>query len=223
MPKLSPQLINDLFNQTFTQDNLIQNHVMTEDGYLYALGLRRWLRQNKSSITHAIESQLNNEQRHPPHAMTVATDSYDRDAKEQQHQQLIVCNDGLGRALQSAQRVDAGEAYIRQVNGQLQTGISGPIVNIVKQRWAISGRVEYDNKGLVVRAYQPYFLDDWRYISDDSARKDTYADTHIYDPLGREIKVITAKGYLRRTQHFPWFVISEDENDTAAEVGAHQN
>ena len=134
-----------------------------------------------------------------------------------------MCSDGFGRALQSAQRVETGEAYIRQENGNLLTENKQPAVATIDQRWAVSGRVEYDNKGLAIRAYQPYFLDDWRYISDDSARTDTYADTHVYDPLGREIKVITAKGYLRRAQYFPWFVISEDENDTAAEVSASKN
>lgn len=150
--------------------------------------------------------------------MTVVTDRYDNDVEKQQHHQAIVFSDGFGRTLQSAQRVEEGQAYFREENGKLESNNDGLIVSFTEQRWAVSGRVEYDNKGLAVRAYQPYFLNDWRYISDDSARKDTYADTHVYDPLGREIKVITAKGYIRRAQYFPWFVISEDENDTATEV-----
>ncbi|MEW5561939.1 hypothetical protein AB1287_17090 [Enterobacter asburiae] len=85
-------------------------------------------------------------------------------------------------------------------------------------RWAVSGRTEYDNKGQAVHTYQPYFLDSWKYVSDDSARHDLYADTHYYDPLGREWQVKTAQGWLRRTLFTPWFVVSEDENDTAAEV-----
>lgn len=34
--------------------------------------------------------------------------------------------------------------------------------------------------------------------------------------MGRLIRVVTAKGYLRRTQYYPWFVVKEDENDTEA-------
>lgn len=208
-----------------TLENLIQNQFITEEGYICTLGYRRWLRQSKYPFSEAMGIEIDNhtQLRHPPHAMTVVTDSYDRDQKKQQHQQAIVCSDGFGRALQSAQRVETGEAYIRQENGNLLTENKQPAVATIDQRWAVSGRVEYDNKGLAIRAYQPYFLDDWRYISDDSARTDTYADTHVYDPLGREIKVITAKGYLRRAQYFPWFVISEDENDTAVEVSASKN
>lgn len=29
---------------------------------------------------------------------------------------------------------------------------------------------EYGNKGQVIRTYQPYYLDDWRYVADDSTR-----------------------------------------------------
>lgn len=39
-----------------------------------------------------------------------------------------------------------------------------------------------------------------------------------YDPLGRESRVVTALGYLRRMRYYPWFTIAEDENDTLNEV-----
>jgi hypothetical protein len=79
---------------------------------------------------------------------------------------------------------------------------------------ATSGKVEYDNKGQPVRSYQPYFIDDWRYLADTAMRSCGYADTHYYDATGREAQVITAKGYLRRNGYFPWFTVAEDENDT---------
>lgn len=200
-----------------TREILINSQFITEEGYLCALGSRRWLQQSQYRLSEFMTMEINSPWRSPPHAMTVVTDHYDRDTQTQQHQQLIVCSDGFGRTLQVAQRVDPGEAYLREEDGSLSHDSHGLTVATTEQRWAVSGRVEYDNKGLAVRAYQPYFLNDWRYISDDSARQDAYADTHSYDPLGRESQVITAKGYLRRTQYFPWFVISEDENDTAAE------
>lgn len=59
-----------------------------------------------------------------------------------------------------------------------------------------------------------YFLNTWEYVSDDSARQDLYADTHHYDPPGREVSVVTAKGWQRRVLYTPWFVVNEDENDT---------
>jgi hypothetical protein len=95
-----------------------------------------------------------------------------------------------------------------------------PVMTETAFRWAVSGRTEYDNKGQAIRTYLPYFLDSWEHVSNDSARQDLYADTHYYDPVGREWQVITAKGWLRRMLFTPWFVVSEDENDTLEEVKA---
>ncbi|MBS1205283.1 MAG: Insecticidal toxin complex protein [Proteobacteria bacterium] len=151
----------------------------------------------------------------PPHTVTLTTDRYDSDAAQQVRQQ-VVFSDGFGRMLQTAVRQVDGEAWLRDKDGSLVTGADGaPSVAESTFRWAVTGRTEYDNKGQPVRTYQPYFLDNWKYISDDSARQDLYADTHFYDPSGREWQVKTAKGWLRRVLFTPWFVVSEDENDTA--------
>ncbi|PHM44333.1 SpvB/TcaC N-terminal domain-containing protein [Xenorhabdus szentirmaii] len=160
----------------------------------------------------------------PPHVVTLVTDRYDRTAEDraaQQIRQQIIFSDGFGRVLQTAVRQVAGEAWQRTNEGALVIGSGGkPAVAETTFRWAVSGRAEYDNKGQVIRTYQPYFLDSWKYVSDDSARQDLYADTHYYDPIGREYQVITAKGWLRRTLFTPWFVVSEDENNTLAETSA---
>jgi len=143
----------------------------------------------------------------PPHVVTLTTDRYD-DSDEQQIRQSVLFCDGFGRQLQTAVRFEAGEAWQRADDGTL---ITDEVQTTT--RWAVSGRTEYDNKGQAIRAYQPYFLNSWQWVVDDSAREDLYADTHFYDPIGRDIQVLTAKGYLRRSLYTPWFVVSEDEND----------
>jgi hypothetical protein len=150
----------------------------------------------------------------PPHVVVLATDRYDSDA-EQQIRQQVVFSDGFGRELQTATRCEGGDAWQRTKEGGLVLDADGaPATTLTDFRWVVSGRSEYDNKGQAVRTYQPYFLNDWRYISDDCARQDLWADTHRYDPTGRVIQVTTAKGHLRRTLFTPWFSVSEDENDT---------
>ncbi len=146
----------------------------------------------------------------PPHVVTLVTDRYD-DSDEQQIRQSVLFSDGFGRELQTAVRFEAGEAWQRTDDGTLITDVVQTTT-----RWAVSGRTEYDNKGQAIRTYQPYFLNSWQWVVDDSAREDLYADTHFYDPVGRDIQVLTAKGYLRRTLYTPWFVASEDENDLTA-------
>lgn len=155
------------------------------------------------------------EEKLPPHVVTLTTDRYDMDA-EQQIRQVAVFADGFGRELQTSVRQVNGEAWQRQDDGSLLTDDAGnPLLTETNFRWAVSGKTEYDNKGQAIRTYQPYFLDSWKYLCDDSARKDLYADTNYYDSLGRVWQVETAKGDVRRTLTTPWFIVSEDENDTA--------
>lgn len=155
----------------------------------------------------------------PPHVVTLSTDRYDSDLSQQIRQGVAFC-DGFGRVLQAAARQGGGEAWKRTIDGALVVAADGiPAVAETTFRWAVTGHTEYDNKGQVIRTYQPYFLDSWQYVKDVSARRDLYADTHYYDPVGREWQVITAKGWVRRAQFTPWFVVSEDENDTLALPG----
>ena len=139
---------------------------------------------------------------------------------------VVSYNDGFGRALQVTTRDEPGLAYQREDNGELATDGDGNLIeqttdNGVDTRWTVSGKVEYDNKGQTVRTYQPYFVNDWRYVADRALRANGYADTHFYDALGRESHVHTAKGYLRRTTYFPWFTVAEDENDTSDIESGH--
>lgn len=158
------------------------------------------------------------EEKLPPHVVALTTDRYDSDSAQQIRQQ-VTFSDGFGQLLQAAFRQADGEAWQRADNGSLVIGTDGaPITAATTSRWAVTGRTEYDNKGQPIRTYQPYFLNSWKYVSDDSARQDLYADIHFYDPVGRERQVQTAKGWLRRKLYTPWFVVNEDENDTAEET-----
>lgn len=158
----------------------------------------------------------------PPHTLAVSTDRYDSDP-QQQLRQSITFNDGFGRTLQTCAKDEAGEAWCLGCNGQLLSDDEGkPIAEWTDSRWVISGRIEYDAKGRAVRQYHPYFLNSWHYVRDDSARQDLFASTHYFDPQGNVYQVVNAAGYLKRTLSTPWFVVTEDENDTATEVIARK-
>ena len=88
-------------------------------------------------------------------------------------------------------------------------------------RHRVSERVEYNNKGLAVRVYRPYFANHHRYINDESFRLFGYCDQQFYDPLGRPTQTITASGYWRRQTYLTWYSIAEDENDLYEEAAAH--
>ncbi|TPG61558.1 SpvB/TcaC N-terminal domain-containing protein [Ewingella americana] len=194
--------------------SLLAAHAVTEDERVCALGYQRWAQSH--TVPAALQTLLDSASRQPPHGLTITTDRYDSDPAQQLRQQILF-SDGFGRALQTAVRHENGMAWQRSSSGSLVVANGVPAETSSDNRWVVSGRSEYDNKGLLIRSYQPYFLNDWRYVSDDSARLEMYADSHYYDPLDREYTVITAKGYQRHIHYYPWFVVSEDENDTAAE------
>ena len=207
---------------TLWQD-LVDNRfiVPVEDtvGYITAAA-RRWaatdadLAGHDAVVSRLLRAAIRSAVRIPPHSATVQADRYpDDDA--QQKTVAVGYNDGFGRALQAVAGDEPGRAWQRDADGELAIDDDGKLIEApTDTRWVVSGKVEYDNKGQTVRVYQPYFVDDWRYVADHALRANGYADTHFYDALGRESRVETAKGYLRRTAHYPWFTVAEDENDT---------
>ena len=118
----------------------------------------------------------------------------------------IIYSDGSGRELQSKTKVNPGEAY--NVDGNKVTKVD------TTNRWLNSGRKVYNNKGKTVKAFDPVYLDTSDYI--DTAVLDTFvvAATTFYDPLEREIRVDTAKGFFTQTVYTPWEIAHYDSDDT---------
>jgi hypothetical protein len=150
--------------------------------------------------------------RQPVRWLMLQADRYPGDP-ELQYRMSLAAYDGFGRTLQSKQRVEPGQAYTVD-----STGVVIWAQQHAPQRWRVSERVEYNDKGLATRVYRPYFLNDYRYANDKDLRKEAYHDQQYYDPLGRPTEIWTAAGWLRRVRYLTWYTINEDENDTAEEV-----
>ncbi|TAL53381.1 SpvB/TcaC N-terminal domain-containing protein [Pandoraea sp.] len=154
----------------------------------------------------------------PVHSAALAADRYPGDPA-QQIAVSVTYSDGFGRALQTKQLHEPGVSYRHDGQGRLLLDATGePVQSEVATRWAVSGRVEYNNKGWPVRTYQPYFIDTHGVVDDAACRRFGHCDTCYYDPLGRAVRVRNANGHWSRTTRHPWYVVSEDENDTAQEA-----
>lgn len=209
MRKVSPGFMTAEYSDIISR--LKDNHILTEDGYFSAFSGKHINEENRCLIKAVM---IPDKDRLPPHILQLTSDRYDND-KAQQVRQNVIFFDGFLRRLQESVRVTPGNADVRNDDGELNKNSNGTLITEnTNFRWAVTGRKEYNNKGYVIREYQPYFLNDWRYVSDISARSDQWADTHYYDPLGRLIHVVTAKKYLRNNIYTPWFTVQEDENDT---------
>lgn len=167
--------------------------------------------------------QLQKTQREPVHSVVLQADRYPANADEPAPLIRInlSCSDGFGRLLQTKQLAPGGIAYKVNTDGALEVDSAGkPALEQSERRWRVSSRVEYNNKGLAIRNYRPYFADQHRYIKDESLRKSGYSDQVFYDALGRPTHTLNARGDLSRQTYCTWYTISEDENDT---YGLEQN
>ncbi|XPN76960.1 toxin TcdB middle/C-terminal domain-containing protein [Morganella morganii] len=203
MLKVSPEFMAPEYSDIISK--LQNDNIITEDGYISAFSRYRINEDNRCLIKAVI---IPGEKRLPPHVLQLKTDHYDND-NAQKIRQKVTFFDGFSRQLQTSVRVESDNTVIR--NGK---GSHSPKKYNSDFRWSVTGRKEYNNKGFIIREYQPYFINDWKYDVDFISGNERWSDTNYYDPLGRLIKVVTAKGFLRNTIYTPWFIAQEDENDT---------
>lgn len=106
----------------------------------------------------------------------------------------IARSDGFGRALEGKARVE-GETSKDDF------------------RWLTSGRIEYNNKGLPVRQWEPYFSDTYEFIEDAEAVKEGPSAILYYDAIDRNWQTVTPKGFLTRMKWNAWEESNYDAND----------
>lgn len=168
-----------------------------------------------------LKAELDISAREPVHIAALTADRYPDD-NQRQIRIAVTSSDGFGRTLQQKLKVESGTAYVVSNNGELTLNGQIPQQQNAAQRWRVSERVEYNNKGLAIRTYRPYFADQHRYINDVSFRKFGHCDLQFYDALGRPTHTRLAKqgdlSCLRRQTRHPWYTVDEDENDTLEEV-----
>ncbi|MFJ2363634.1 SpvB/TcaC N-terminal domain-containing protein [Pseudomonas sp. NPDC087697] len=168
-----------------------------------------------------LKSELDASTREPVHVAVLIADRFPDD-NQRQIRISVTDIDGFGRTLQHKQKVEPGIAHVVNDQGQLTLDGSSARQQVAAQRWRVSERVEYNNKGLAIRTYRPYFADQHRSIDDASLRTFGHHDQQFYDPLGRPTHARQAKqngvSYLRRHTRHPWYTVDEDENDTLEEI-----
>ena len=121
----------------------------------------------------------------------------DEPSTDTDRQVAYLYSDGFGREIQSKIQAEPGP-----VEGE--TGTIDP-------RWVGSGWTVYNNKGLPVKKYEPFFS-----TTEDYEGEVTYGVTPIlfYDPLGRNIGVLHPDQTYEKVVFDPWKQESYDRNDT---------
>ena len=139
------------------------------------------------------------------------------------YQESYAYLDGGGAVVQTKSRVAAGDAPERDANGDLVFDGSGNLQWAhATVRWVGSGRVVLDNKGNVVKKYEPFFSSLSTFEDEAELAEWGVSPLFEYDPIGRNIKVTLPDGHFRSFVYNPWEVQAFDECDN--EVGGdHEN
>ncbi|MBL4647956.1 MAG: hypothetical protein JKY13_03240, partial [Gammaproteobacteria bacterium] len=135
--------------------------------------------------------------------------------------QGIEYSDGFGRLF---------ETKIKASPGPVQVSVQFPPLapgEDATERWLSSGRQIYNNIGLPIKAYEPFYSDGHQ--PEDEALLVSYAVTPIttYNPLGRVIRTDIPKGNIAKAFYntveiTPWCMTAYDTVDTVLESNYYQ-
>lgn len=137
--------------------------------------------------------------------------------------QEIHYNDGFGRELETKLLTAGGDAFIRDQHQRLLKENDLPVKQVVAQRWMVTGKVMYNNKGNPALEYVPYFSNTWMYEDQTDLNEVLPPPKCIsYDAMDREIRTDLpkavvdgiVKGFYTRTVYQAWQKIYYDKNDT---------
>lgn len=130
-------------------------------------------------------------------------------------------SDGFGRELENKLKTDPGSSVLHDGEGNLiRDKNNQPVTASVKERWIVSGRTVYNNKGKPCEKYLPYFTDtplyeDQQQIID--AKLVPPPEIIYYDALLRVVRVDTPKGFFAKVNFTSWETVHRDEDDTVTD------
>ncbi len=131
-------------------------------------------------------------------------------------QTQVVYSDGSGRVVQTKVQAEAGLVPERDGSGDLV--FSGGVLQwtAASTRWIGTGRTVVDNKGNVVKQYEPFFSDTEAFEDEVELVEWGVTPVMFYDPVGRNVRTQLPDGAERTWSFSPWRVEARDENDTYA-------
>lgn len=145
----------------------------------------------------------------PVRSLSLVAEDYPGEASNSPRIQIqLAYNDGFGRNLVTKLKVEAGESFLyNPITKNITSGVTN-------DRWLASGRVQYNNKGNLVKKYEPYYINTPDYVPNPILEMVGVSPIIYYDSLDRVTHVVTAKGFLTKNGWTPWEHTSYDENNT---------
>ncbi|MCZ2095910.1 MAG: toxin [Anaerolineae bacterium] len=150
--------------------------------------------------------------------MTSAQPNVVRTERKERHQAAAPAQitfeytDGHGQLALTKRQAEPGPARTLDADGQVIEVDTSPAL-----RWVGSGRTVLNNRGSVVKQFEPYFSVTPAYESERALVEVGVSDERLYDPLGRLVRVDLPDGTIERVAFTPWMIARYDRNDTVRE------
>ncbi|GAB7088929.1 SpvB/TcaC N-terminal domain-containing protein [Marinifilum fragile] len=107
---------------------------------------------------------------------------------------------------------------VQAEDGEAMQVIYGYVQKVqTTNRWVGTGRTVYNNKGEVVRQYEPYFSTTHEYEDELVLVQHGVSPKLFYDPIGRNIRTDLPDGTFTKVEFTPWEQRNYDQNDTVLE------
>ncbi|MFL5739893.1 MAG: SpvB/TcaC N-terminal domain-containing protein [Flavisolibacter sp.] len=125
-------------------------------------------------------------------------------------------SDGFGGVAMKKTQAEPGEAKKITINPDDTYTVSiidSSALDPKQLRWRGNGRQVLNNKGSVVKAYEPYFSFSWKFENQKELVESGVSPVLYYDPLGRLVKTKYPDGTVSRVAFNGWKQSSYDQND----------
>jgi RHS repeat-associated protein len=133
----------------------------------------------------------------------------------------VAYSDGFGRIVEEKQGVEPEEDLLRDERENLRRDRDGqPARGETDTQWLVSGRTAYNNKGKMAEKYLPYYSNTALFEAQQEIVTEKLVPPTVfhYDPLLRQIRVDTPKGFFSKVEFTPWETKHYDENDTVKDA-----
>lgn len=117
---------------------------------------------------------------------------------------------GSGGTIVTKLRASPGIALRPLPGGGVQEVMADP-------RWVSEGRIVLNNKGNVVKSYEPYYSASTEFEDEAAVREIGFSTLHFYDPIGRVTQSRAPNGAFTRVEFNQWANTIWDANDTVLE------
>ncbi|WP_374699412.1 SpvB/TcaC N-terminal domain-containing protein [Wolbachia endosymbiont (group A) of Limnophora tigrina] len=156
-----------------------------------ANGPEHYLQNATSFFYYDLDAWRKNGQ--PVHVINLQRETHVSESTSKRIRRVVTHIDGFGRNLETKMLVDPDSE---------------------REKWLASGRVVYNNKGTEVKKYEPFYSNTPYYRPEDAIRNQGVSETLYYDPLLRNIRIDTPKGFFSKIEFNPWTTRNFDLNDT---------